>query len=268
VVFGFVMSKYVIYCDESEKNGKNYSDFFGGLLVTECDIELINHKILVFRQVHNYTGELKWSKTCSKKLEMYKKYVDEFFKIISEFDLKVRIFFRHNANKPSKNLTQNHKEKSYFYLYNQFLRHHFGLKYSNIKNVRIYADVIPDSNKDKILEFKRYVCKAFNDQGIILKDDDISEVLSHEHSILQFVDIVLGAMQFRLNDKHLERINKKIPNKTRAKIELYTYINCLIRGLNPQDRYKNFNIGISGKRIVPDEIYTMTWRHWSFIPNK
>jgi hypothetical protein len=38
VVFGVVMSKYVIYCDESEKNGKNYSDFFGGLLVKECDI--------------------------------------------------------------------------------------------------------------------------------------------------------------------------------------------------------------------------------------
>ena len=81
-LFGFVVSKYVIYCDESEKSGKNYSDFFGGLLVQECDIEPINNKILLFRETHNYIGELKWSKTCSKKLEMYKKYVDGFFKIL------------------------------------------------------------------------------------------------------------------------------------------------------------------------------------------
>nr|WP_315169369.1 hypothetical protein [uncultured Limnohabitans sp.] len=41
--------------------------------------------------------------------------------------------------------------------------------------------------------------------GISIRQDQLAEIDSKEHDILQALDLVLGAMQFRLNDKHKEK---------------------------------------------------------------
>ena len=47
--------------------------------------------------------------------------------------------------------------------------------------------------------------KTFQNAGIFIGDGDVAEVNSKKHLPLQVMDVVLGAMCFRLNDKHKER---------------------------------------------------------------
>lgn len=100
--------------------------------------------------------------------------------------------------------------------------------------------------------------------GIKVKEDQIAEVKSHYHVILQGLDIILGSMAFRLNNKH----KNKPPGSTRrakrtiAKEKLYKHINRHIR-LN----YPYFNVGKStGVQGSMQNRWRHPYRHWMFIP--
>jgi hypothetical protein len=89
-------------------------------------------------------------------------------------------------------------------------------------------------------------------------------VTSHDHDILQCADIVLGAMQFRLNDKHREKPkdSRRRGKRTIAKERVYRHINQRIRQI-----YPNFNVGIStGKRGAIESLWEDPYRHWKFVP--
>ena len=81
------------------------------------------------------------------------------------------------------------------------------------------------------------------------------------------MDIVLGAMAFRLNNKHLE-----IPegatqpgNKTRAKEALFNHILELIKDANNDP---DFDIALTTKASGPKDYWITPYRHWLFLPSE
>lgn len=110
------------------------------------------------------------------------------------------------------NLTQDQVKSGYFLLYYQFIKHAFGLQFCNeTKNeiyIRLYFDELPDS-KEKAELFKNQIyaiqsLQMFGDANIKIRRNDVQDVNSKNHIILQCLDVVLGAMAFRLNDQHKE----------------------------------------------------------------
>lgn len=102
---------------------------------------------------------------------------------------------------------------------------------------------------------------------MLIKEDQIAEIDSHEHVLLQCLDVVLGAMQFRLNDKHLEKPDDQRcrGKRTIAKENLYKMINKRIQDLYPFQ----FNIGIStGKKEGFESLWKDPYRHWMFLPSE
>jgi hypothetical protein len=102
----------------------------------------------------------------------------------------------------AKDLTSYHYEHEYFLLYYQFLKHAFGLEYANTTtetiNIRLYFDKIPNT-QEKIGIFKSCLenlpsYHKFRKSKVIIKRDQIAEVESHAYSLLQCLDIVLGAI--------------------------------------------------------------------------
>ena len=87
--------------------------------------------------------EIKWTKVSAAYLDKYMAMIKLFFDLIEEGKIKVRIMFTQNARQPV-GLTREQIEESYFLLYYQFLKHGFGLIYSNdTKNpiyLRLYLD--------------------------------------------------------------------------------------------------------------------------------
>ena len=259
----------VIYCDESDDEGKYYSNFYGGALVRSVHLKECIDRLESRKFDLNLLGEAKWNKVTENYLDKYLALMDEFFDIVAEGKIKVRIMFRQNAC-VATNLTQDHVENTYFILYYQFIKHAFGLKHcnpagGNVK-VRIYFDELPDK-KDRCDKFKQRIhglsnLYEFESNKIIFPYDQLAEVDSKKHVILQCLDIVLGAMPFRLNDKHKALLpgKKRRGKRTIAKERLYKHINSRIREMLP-----NFNVGVStGFRGSEEARWEHPYRHWLF----
>ncbi|MDR1996951.1 MAG: DUF3800 domain-containing protein [Candidatus Margulisbacteria bacterium] len=262
--------EYLIWCDESDSKGRYYSNFYGGVLVKSKDFEYVRSKLLVIKTENYLLGEIKWQKVTSNYLEKYIKAIDVFFDLVKQDLIKVRIMFTHNRIMP-KNLSAYHKENEFFMLYYQFIKHAFGLAYSNSSgqdiNLRLYFDRLPDT-AEKCRSFKGYIRglndnKQFRTVRIKIKEEHISEVVSHQHVMIQFLDIVLGSMSFRLNEKYKERapMSKRRGKKTIAKEKLYKHILQRIRDLHP-----NFNIGITTGMKNTEQLWQDKYRHWCFMP--
>jgi len=93
---------------------------------------------------------------------------------------------------------------------------------------------------------------------------DITEVRSHDHVLLQCLDIVLGAMAFRLNEKHKVKIcgTRRRGKRTRAKEALYRTILTELRKIRPW-----FIVGVStSSRGDPNARWSEAYLHWLFVP--
>jgi len=263
--------EYIIYADESVARGMYYSNFYGGLLVRSADLNRVVDTLTQEKEHLHFFGELKWQKVSSNYLEKYIGFTDALFNLIREDHIKIRIMFTQNRYKPI-GLETYQKEHQYFLLYYQFIKHAFGLKYSNPTrkplNLRIYFDHLPDT-KEKAARFKSYIGSLeksveLRREKIRIPNDQIAEVRSHDHILLQCIDLILGAIQFRLNNMHKVKPagKKRRGKRTIAKEELYKQINRRIREI-----YPNFNIGINtGINGEKSNYWRHSYRHWLFIP--
>jgi len=264
--------EYIIFCDESDASGPYYSNFYGGVIVGSSQYDRATAMLNAAKKRLNLFGEVKWSKVTEPYLVKYQNLMKLFFREVRGGRLKVRVMFRQNVHQPI-GLTQDQLEGTFFRLYYQFIKHAFGLMHrsreSRPTRLRLYFDEFPDT-KEAVSQFKGFIL-ALKDNpqirraGFTMAMSDIAEFRSHEHVLAQCLDIVLGAMAFRLNNKH-----KQIPQgatrrgkRTVAKEKLYRMILREIRRIKP-----GFNIGIStGTPGGPEDRWNAPYLHWRFIPS-
>lgn len=260
----------ILYCDESIAKGEHFSNFYGGVLVSGIGARTITAAIATRRQELGLDGEVKWQKISTLYAERYIALMDTFFDFVAANQVKVRIMFTQNTIQPAR-LTSEQRDQAYFIFYYEFIKHAFGLMHrpaiiGHDTRVRFYLDDLPDT-REKALRFRSYVTAlstnpAFRHAGLTIAAEDIAEVRSHKHDLLQCLDVVLGAMQFKLND-----MDKRKPEgqrvrgaRTRAKERVYKAIRSRIVQLRA-----NFNIGVTtGIDEGPEDRWKQPYRHWCF----
>lgn len=242
-------------------------------MVGSSQYDRITARIKTEKARLNLLGEVKWSKVSAPYLSKYQDLVHVFFEEVRAGHLKVRIMFRQNARVPL-GLTQDQIEGTYFRLYYQFIKHAFGLAYRPSGNqpaiLRLYFDEFPET-REACTQFKGFILglkdnPKIRQAGLIITPENITEIRSHDHVLAQCLDIILGAMSFRLNDKQ-----KEIPEgkscrgkRTIAKEKLYRTILAEIQQIKP-----HFNIGIStGTPGGPAERWSAPYLHWCFKPSE
>lgn len=262
---------YTIFCDESSKKGPFFSNFYGGAIVSSPDRELIEESLRSKKEELNLFSEIKWTSITENYQDKYIEFIKYYFEFVKTSRIKIRIMFTQNTNK-AKGLTQNHHDNQYFILYYQMIKHAFGIKYCNPNNLdsvsfSIFPDRVPDK-KSKLDEFRKYISniprtRHFSGLKINIPIDQIADIDSKNHAILQGLDIILGSMFFRLNDLHKAKPDgkKRRGKRTVAKEKVYKSINTLIREIRP-----GFNIGVSTSASSPVERWNGPYRHWLFVP--
>lgn len=261
--------EFIVYCDESVGDGRFYSNFYGGALVGSGDVEAVAARLDAVKAAQHFMGEVKWQKVTDNYLSKYIALVDAFFDEIDAGRVKVRIMFRQNARKP-KGLTPMQEEQGFYILYYQFIKHAFGFGGMPApeapRRLRVYCDQFPDTG-EQVARFKGYILglnasPQLRAARLSIAPEDLTEVRSHDHAALQCLDIVLGAMAFRLNDMHKEvpKGKRRRGKRTVAKETLYKHILGRIRRLKP-----NFNIGITTGGSAADR-WSQPYRHWAFVP--
>lgn len=155
-------------------------------------------------------------------------------------------------------------------LYYQFIKYAFGLPYAGVGELdalTLYLDEIPlrQAERDDFISHIRGLAKdhILKKMGLKIAEDGIIEVNSKQHLPLQFMDVILGAICFKLNEKDKLKAEgeNKVGKRTIMKLKLYKHINMRIR-----DIYPNFNIGVTTPIRVNSDSWTQVYRHWSFIP--
>lgn len=259
-----------IWLDESDKKGQFYSNFYGGILIKSDDLPGVLSESKALLERLGIWEEIKWQKVNKHTFDAYMLIVDYIFRLLDEGRAKIRIFFRNNQNVPT-NLTEDHRRNAFTILYYEFIKNAFGLQYCDMadgtKDVRLCLDEIPASG-DQVAQFRRYLVNLNNDNafrlnGIGFHESRIVEVKSDKEIPLQFLDLILGAICFRLNNKHLikDPATGKRGVRTKLKEKLYKHINKKIREIRP-----NFNIGISTGITTNSDKWSLPYSHWSFIP--
>ncbi len=262
--------EYILYCDESIKDGRYYSNFYGGALVAASQLEKVTRRLAASKLSLNLCQEIKWQRVTDQYLSKYIAIMDAFFDEIATGNVKLRVMFRQNARKPV-GLTEMQIEQAYYILYYQFIKHAFGFGFMPDRPdpvaLRAYFDQFPDTG-EQVARFRGYILglnesREFRKSKLAIRPEDFTEVRSHEHVILQCLDIVLGAMAFRLNDQHKVKPkgSSRRGRRTIAKEKLYNHIRGRILLLRP-----NFNTGITTGG-TPEERWTQPYRHWAFVPN-
>lgn len=263
--------EYILYMDESSKGGPFYGNFYGGALVRSIHLDQVIALLENKKRSLNMFKEVKWQRVTPNYLNKYIDLVDTFFYLISSDLVKLRVFFTHNYVQPI-GLTTEQKDNEFTLLYYQFLKHSFGLQYSNNSgepvSLKLYFDILPVPANEK-QKFMAYVLglqnwQEFKSAQILICPENVAEVDSDQHVILQMMDIVLGAIHFRLNDFHkaVDPITGSRGKRTIAKETLYNHINGRIRKI-----YPNFNIGLAtGIKGDPSNHWRHPYRHWRFEP--
>src|SRR3990172_2625742 len=146
----------IIFCDESDRRGKFYSNFYGGVLVGSSQYERITALLNQKKEELHFFGEVKWEKVSGRYLDKYRVLITSFFDKIVAKSVRVRIMFTQNAYVPV-GLTKEQQEMEYFLLYYQFIKNAFGLRFipcSHAKTrLRLYFDVFPHK-REKVEQFK------------------------------------------------------------------------------------------------------------------
>jgi len=260
--------EYLLFCDESDRRGEYFSNFYGGVLVGASQFDRIHQRLAGCCEALNLTSEIKWSKISEPYAPKYCKLIDAFFEAMMAGHLKVRIMFTQNARVPT-GLTAEHRDKEYFILYYHFIKRAFGLDLITPKGyrrrLRLYFDQFPDT-REVASQFKGFIrgledFKRFREIPLTIARRDITEVRSHDHLLLHCLDVVLGAMSFRLNDRHkVKPPGSRVRGKrTRAKEGVYKHILGRIR-----EWRRGFNPGVSTGCDNPKSRWEHPYRHWLF----
>lgn len=253
------------------KIGKYFGNFYGGAILNIKDFDKINKALEAKKTELNMLGEIKWSKVTENYLEKYMEIIDLFFDFIKRDLVHIRIMF-----KPvcyiCENLSENQIDNEYYLLYYQFVKWAFGFEDANpqknrVLSLRFYFDKLPNtpSRNNTFIDFVYNLnnIPIFKNNFIKINRENIAEITSHNHVILQCMDIILGSMNFRLNDFHKEKNIEtgRRGKKTIAKEKLYKHILKNIRKIIP-----NFNIGVSTSLHGMTK-WSIPYRHWNFIPS-
>lgn len=264
--------RYIIYCDESDTKGKFYSHFYGGVLIEaskqqalEAELQAVKDKLNIF------SGEMKWGRVTEPYKDKYITFVNAAFDIISRGDMKVRIMFTQNRWIPF--LEDYQVDNEYFLLYHQFIKHAFGLRYctegdGECASASVLLDDIPH-NAQKLHEFKAYLSSLsaypiWQRAGFSIAYEDIAEANSKKHNILQALDVILGSIQSRLNEKHTKPIPpaRRRTKRAMAKAAVYEAVKNRLWQLHP-----HFNVGSNtGHPTGLSDRWHHPYRHWLFIP--
>lgn len=264
--------RYIIFCDESDDKGRFYSNFYGGALIEASKQQSIEAELQTLKDdLHIFDGEMKWVRITENYADKYIDFINGVFNIIARGDMKIRIMFTQNRYLPL--LEEYQIGHDYFMLYYQFIKHAFGLQYAvpvgGTASAAVLLDDVPH-NSQKFDQFKRYLSSLsdfpkWTRAGFSIAFEDIADVNSKNHNILQALDIILGGMQSRLNEKHTKPTPpaKRRGKRTKAKARVYDAIKDRIWAI-----YPNFNVGVSTAILDGMHMrFEHPYRHWLFVPS-
>lgn len=248
--------KHYIFADESSTAQSRFM-LLGGIWVDECTYNQVKKEFKNFKNTNNWNEKTKfnWKSVSNKTLHAYKDFIDIFFKYNLKFNCiiidKSIVNLKHNEEK--------NEELGFYKFYYQLLWHNSNKSYeyhvfldrrNNKKDTRLsdLKRILRRQNISCFVDEEDYEDIEFlrdtkNVQPIIngINVLSLEAVDSKDYNLIQLTDILLGAISYHYNHRHLKK------DASHNKIELANHIACNLNVKNlifstNNGGYKNFNI--------------------------
>ena len=108
--------EFILFCDESDRRGKYYSNFYGGVIIGSSQYQRLTDLLNNKKADLNLYQEVKWEKVTEQYLEKYMELIRVFFEEVARGNLRIRIMFRQNAHLPQR-LSYQQVDWEYYLLY-------------------------------------------------------------------------------------------------------------------------------------------------------
>lgn len=266
---------YVVYADEAWTHDPRlrFWRFYGGALLSSRDRERIDHDLNGLKAQLGLIGEVKWSRVRDVNWERYAVLIDRFLDLVDAGTIKLRYMWLDQQFQNPAALNDYHLETGYYILYYLFLVLAFGLPWHDEREgveIEFFPDQLPDQ-PEKRREFIRFLKSCHLARRYEGRSDfriiNVGDVPSRKHLILQCVDVIIGAIGFRLNHMHkVLQDNGRRATGTKVKERLYKAIIARLRAIDMAERgTRDFSIGHSTG--INNDIVNR-WRHkfrqWDF----
>lgn len=234
--------KYYIFADESNISKARFM-LIGGIWVDELTYQAVRQECINFKADNNWESltKLNWKNVSKQTLPQYKKFIDIFFK----YNLNFRCII---LDRKTVNLRLNEEqdqELGFYKFYYMLLRNcsEKGHQYY------IYLDRRNNRCPNRLQDMQMYLEKSrlrrtkegdfYYQKGLDVKT--IEFVNSNSYDLIQFADLILGAIGYHYNERHLK------PDASPHKCALAEYIAEKIKKSNlvfetDKEGYKNFNL--------------------------
>lgn len=193
------MSKtFNIYCDESCHLENDHKPFMllGSVSSAYNQIKRHTQRINDLKKKHNFYGEIKWANVSISKSHFYKELLDYFF----DTDLRFRAIVVNKSKVDNSKFGQDF-DTFYFKMYYQLLIHKKNSEYA----YNVYLDVKDTQSAYKVRKLREILNIKY---GVFRT---VQNIRSHESTIMQMADFIMGAVSYNLNNNE---------NKTEVKTQI------------------------------------------------
>ena len=224
---------YNVYCDESShlENDRQNVMVLGAVW---CPLEKVREITIRLREIREKNGltphfEMKWTKISPAKQQFYLDILDYFF---DDDDLHFRALVIPDKSKLRHNSFSQTHDDWYYKMYFSMLK--VILEPQSV--YRIYLDIKDTRSEKKITKLHEFLCNHVQDSERRIVER-LQSVRSHEISILQLSDLLIGAVNYANRNlqtseaklKFVERLRERSHyNLTRSTLPLESKINIFI----------------------------------------
>lgn len=249
--------RYIIVCDESTRHGKNYSYFYGGAILKESDYASVSGILRLYAESRNL-GELKRTKITLANYKSYIGLLDLFFTFVKANTIRARVMFSKNDE---LDIIPSSLDETYCKFYYLFIRHAFSIYYAKKDiQLRLAFDDLPET-KESCQNLKEHLVNNLNSiqivggNRVLVAAQDIEEVNSKKHPILQCMDVIMGLVDFALNSTVEERKS----NRGKARWEVWKYVEDQINTI-----HYPFNITATTQPLYSNRGWKDPYKHFVY----
>lgn len=187
---------YSIYCDESCHliNDHQQSMMLGSIWCPSDQVREINQQIRAIQKSYYLKNdfEIKWTKVSPGRVDFYLALVDFFF---DSPHLHFRGVVIPDKSKINHDHFQQDHDTWYYKMYYEMLK----VVIDTNQQYRIYLDIKDTNSSTKVAELHQVLCNKFHDfDGRVIQR--IQQIRSHEVSLLQLTDLIMGAVNYLHRD--------------------------------------------------------------------
>jgi hypothetical protein len=268
------MTAYTVYADEAwtHEPEHRFWRFYGGALLRSSERPRIENELLALKAQRGLHGEIKWSLTTPARAERFGALVDRFLDFVEYGDVKLRYMWLDQRRQDTTALSEWHREYGFYILYYYFVVFGFGLPWHNERDavgIEFFPDTLPDEPQ-KRREFRDFLLRAHNArrfrQRAPFRVTNVAAVDSTKHIILQCVDVIIGAVGYKLNKQYKAKRGGKRSRSSVAKIELWERILDRLGAIDMGERgTRSFAVGVN-TGTGPEALnrWQHKFRQWDF----